>query len=229
MSSNHNLLHSFIISSFLLLLTLLVQILAFNDPNLHPFTCSEHLNKCNASLYHINKGLLIEQIASFYSVNVTQIAPIQNADKQDYLVTVPCSCATVNGTKAYFYDTIYTVKENDTFLSVSDRVYSGQAWEIGNENITFVTGNKVAVHLLCGCVESESQIVVTFTVQLHDTISNIATRLSSTTTGILNMNSFLNNEDVIFPDWVLFVPKEINGIPPPKTALHRLVDEDCLA
>eukprot|EP00257_Ricinus_communis_P020764 XP_015580083.1 lysM domain receptor-like kinase 3 [Ricinus communis] len=215
--SSDNLLPSFLIP---LLLTLLVRVFASNN-SMHPFTCSEesnHVRMCNASLYHINKGLQIDQIAYFYNVSITQITPILNGDRKDYIIMVPCSCENVNGTKAYFYDAIYQVKENDTFLNVSDQMYSGQAWEVGNESSTFITGYQVPMHLLCGCVESESQIVVTYTIEQQDTLSDIASRLSSTTSGILDMNSFvIKDPNFLRPDWVLFVPKEINGIPTPNT------------
>ncbi|KAF2301646.1 hypothetical protein GH714_028471 [Hevea brasiliensis] len=186
-----------------------------DEKGMYPFVCNEDVKKCNASLYHINKRLQMEQIASFYSVNSTQISPILHRNIQDYLVTVPCSCETVNGTTGYFYDAYYTVKENDTFLNISNQIYSGQAWEVGDEKDTFKIGYKVPMHLVCGCVENDSQIVITYTVQNQDTISDIASRLSSTTSGILSMNGFLNGDPTfIEADWVLYIPKEINGIPP---------------
>ncbi|KAF2286713.1 hypothetical protein GH714_023877 [Hevea brasiliensis] len=180
----------------------------------YPFACDGHAKKCNASLYHINKGLQMEQVAYFYSVNLTQISPTLHRNTQDYLVTVPCYCETVNGTTGYFYDAPYTVRENDTFQNVSNQIYSGQAWEVGDEEDTFKKGNKVPMHLLCGCIEIDSQIVVTYSVQKQDTLLDIASRLSSTTSGILSMNGFMNGDpSFIKEDWVLYIPKEINGIP----------------
>ncbi|KDP26641.1 hypothetical protein JCGZ_17799 [Jatropha curcas] len=213
--ASHNLLHIFLP----LLFTLLDRVFAFDISNeergLHPFTCTENRHRCDALLYHINKGQQIEQIAAFYT-NSTQITPILHKGRQDYLVTVPCSCKTINHTTAYFYDATYRVKENDTFFKVSDEIYSGQAWEVGNETETFKTGYTVPMHLLCGCVERDSQIVVTYTVQQQDILSDIATRLSSTINGIQGMSG-IPDPNIIQPGWVLFVPKEINGIPPPNT------------
>ncbi|KAI9390495.1 hypothetical protein POPTR_008G187500v4 [Populus trichocarpa] len=65
------------------------------------------------------------------------------------------------------------------------------------------------MHLLCGCTKSKSQIVVTYTVQQHDTLSDISTRLSSTVGGIQSMNiNLIKNPSSINVDWVLFVPMD---------------------
>uniref|UniRef100_A0A2C9UNE9 Protein kinase domain-containing protein n=1 Tax=Manihot esculenta TaxID=3983 RepID=A0A2C9UNE9_MANES len=201
-----------------LLLILLMEVVASasNETGIHPFVCNEDVKKCNASLYHINKGLQMKQVAFLYSVNSTQISPILRENIQDYLVTVPCSCKTVNGTRGYFYDASYKVLKDDTFLNVSKQNYSGQAWEVEDEEDIFKTGNEVPMHLLCGCVENDSQVVVTYTVQNQDTLSGIASRLSSTISAILSMNGFLNGDpSFIQEDWVLYIPKEMDGIPAP--------------
>lgn len=105
---------------------------------------------------------------------------------------------------------------NDTFVNVSSQIYSGQAWPVGGENTSYKTGEVVPVHLLCGCVESDSQVVVTYTVKEHDTVSDIANRLSSSIDGIESLSkSVSKNTGFIAVDWVLFVPMEENGIPPP--------------
>lgn len=200
-----------------LLATLLTQ--AFAADFMYPFNCSATIKTCDASLYHINKGLQLEQVASFYKVNITQISPIFRGDEQDYFVSVPCSCQDINGTIAYFYDASYLVQQNDTFRNVSDLIYSGQAWNDGDEEGRFITGNLVPMHLLCGCVDSESQVVGTYTVQQNDTISDIASRLSSTVSGILSLNSALiQDPSFLVVGWVLFVPmKQIdNGAPAPR-------------
>ncbi|WCJ38503.1 protein kinase family protein / peptidoglycan-binding LysM domain-containing protein [Euphorbia peplus] len=200
-----------------LLLILLVRVCAsVEEIGIHPFACQELFTGCSALLYHINRGLQAEQIALFYSVNATQIIPIPHGDREDYLVKVPCVCQNFNDTRAYFHDTLYRVKENDTFLNVSDWVYSGQAWEVGGEQGKFGTGSDFTMHLLCACAEAGSPVMVTYTVQQKDTLSDIARRLSSTTSGIQSMNSFLNDLNYIEAGWVLFVPKDID-VPPSKT------------
>lgn len=95
-------------------------------------------------------------------------------------------------------------------LGVSDRIYSGQTWT----NESFEVGNTVSMHLMCGCVERDSQIMVTYTVQRGDTLSDIATLLSAEVSAIESMNRNLStNPGFIDVGWVLFVPKEKNGIP----------------
>lgn len=199
-----------------LLATLLARVFAFDvsikAENMYAFTCSKSIGMCNASLYHINTGLQKEQVASFYSVNSTQMRPIFSADRQDYLITVPCSCKNINGTTGYFYNTTYHVQPNDTFVNVSAQIYSGQAWRIGDEEKRFIAGNEVSMPLLCACVESQSKTVVTYTVQQHDTLSVIAGKLSASMDDIQNMNSLLTqNPGFIDVGWVLFVPMEQNG------------------
>ncbi|XP_065875554.1 lysM domain receptor-like kinase 3 [Euphorbia lathyris] len=206
-----------------LLLLLLVRVCASADEiGIYPFACNEFFKTCDASLYHINKGLQVEQIAYFYSVNSTQITPIPYGDRQDYIVKVPCVCQNINGTKAYFHNALYRVNENDTFSNVSNQIYSGQAWENGDEEANFGTGSEFTMHLLCGCAETGSPIVATYTVQQQDTLLDIASRLSSTTSGIQSMNNFLINLNYIQEDWVLFVPKDIS-IPPSKPGEQELL------
>lgn len=181
-----------------------------------PFSCSAQVKTCNASLYHINYGTLTEaQIAALYSVNVSQLNPIMYGDKQDYLITVPCSCNSISGTTGYFYDTSYRVKPGDSFEDVSTQIYSGQAMKVGVE--LFVPDTDFTMHLLCGCVESDSQAVVTYTVPAHDTVSSIATLLSAKVENVMSMNRNLTqNSAFIDLGWVLFVPMEKNGIETPK-------------
>ncbi|KAK4261361.1 hypothetical protein QN277_004368 [Acacia crassicarpa] len=179
------------------------------------FKCSSKINTCNALLYHINHGLDIEHIASLYSVNPSQIQPITRAANRDYLITVPCSCKTLNNLRGYFFETTYTVEQNDTYVRISEFYYSGQAWSPTDDHLTI--GENLTIHLPCGCTESDSQIVVTYTVQQHDTVEEIANLLSSTPTGIQNMNEILaNTTSFIAVDWVLYVPRELNGIPSSK-------------
>ncbi|KAK2977464.1 hypothetical protein RJ640_016092 [Escallonia rubra] len=185
------------------------------NPMYH-YPCSERILACSSVLYQ-NNGLRKEQIASYYSVNTSEIKSISHANKQDYLVTVPCSCQNVNGTTGYFYKTQYDVQPNDAFVNVSSQIYSGQAWRIGDEEKTYVRNSTVPVHLLCGCPERDSQIVVTYTVQQHDTISDIGILLSAQISEIEKLNKILTrNPAYIDVNWVLYVPSEKNGIPAAK-------------
>ncbi|KAJ6689073.1 hypothetical protein OIU85_005481 [Salix viminalis] len=201
-----------------LLITLLATLLAIvfssddytNSQNMYPFTCSdsEVIRICNASLYHTNyDGLQKEQLASIYGVSPSRIISISSASRQDYLVTVPCSCKNINGTVGYFYDAIHNVSQGEMFFNVSARIFNGQAWWVEDEARLFNPGYNSSMHLLCGCTRSKSQIVVTYTVQLHDTLSDISSRLSSTVGGIQSMNiNLIKNPSSINVDRVLFVP-----------------------
>nr|XP_027099333.1 lysM domain receptor-like kinase 3 [Coffea arabica] len=182
---------------------------------IYPFACSNSIKTCNSYLYQHN-GFKKEQIASYYSVNTSQIRPITDNNRNDYLVTVPCSCKNVNGTDGYFYDTDYTLQRNDTFANVSNQIYSGQAWKVGGEE-NYTAGLNATMHLLCGCVESDSQIVVTYTVQPLDTLSSIADLLASDVDGIQSLNTYLAaNPSYLDIGWLLYVPMEKSGVSPIK-------------
>ncbi|KAK2636572.1 hypothetical protein Ddye_031364 [Dipteronia dyeriana] len=186
-----------------------------SNSRMFPFPCSGKIKTCNASLYHINNGIPQEQIASLYSVNTTQLKPILHSrDQVDYLITVPCSCEIIDvNTSGYFYDTSYLVQPNDSFYDVSNRFYSGQVWPVGEENDLNVSVSH-PMNLLCGCVENEAQVVVTYTVQNHDTLSGIANLLSAEISGVQRMNTMLTqNPSYIDVGWVLYVPMEKNGLP----------------
>ncbi|KAL9327995.1 hypothetical protein ACSQ67_002998 [Phaseolus vulgaris] len=179
---------------------------------LEPLRCSSKISTCNASLYHISYSHNADEIANFYSVHPSQIKPITRGTKQDYLITVPCSCHNTNGLAGYFYDTTYKVKPNDSSVEINNIVYSGQAWSINRE----VDPNEdLAIHLPCGCSEkNDSQIVVTYTVQRNDTPTSIATMLNATLDGMVSMNEVLaQNPSYIDITWVLYVPSQLNGLP----------------
>ncbi|GFY91410.1 protein kinase family protein [Actinidia rufa] len=206
------------------LLTTLIAVTAsqvsIQSTGLYPFPCSDSNKTCTSLLYQHN-GLRKDQIATFYSVNTSQISTISHSGSKDFFVTVPCSCKQVNSTagltEGYFYRTSYKLQQNDTFVNVSSQIYSGQAWEAGGEEDSYIAGEVVTIDLLCGCVESDSQIMVTYTVQLHDTLSDIAIKLSARTSEIEKYNRILNqNPGFIDVGWVLFVPMEKNGISPEK-------------
>ncbi|XP_027362216.1 lysM domain receptor-like kinase 3 [Abrus precatorius] len=179
---------------------------------LEPFNCSTKIRTCNASLYHISYDLNINQIANFYSVNPSHIKPIMRGTKQDYLITIPCSCKNTIDLSGYFYDTTYRVLPDDTFVDINNLVFSGQAWPIDGE---LVPNENLTIHLPCGCSEkSDSQIVVTYTVQRNDTPTSIAILLNATVDGMVSRNEALvQNPTFIDVTWVLYVPMELNGLP----------------
>ncbi|XP_038685793.1 lysM domain receptor-like kinase 3 [Tripterygium wilfordii] len=194
---------------------------------IYPLNCSNSMQTCNSLLYHNFEGLSMEEVASFYSVNLSSIKPITNGLKQDYLVSVPCTCKDVRGTRGYFYDTFYRVQKGETFVGVTGKIYSGQAWKAPGEEELFVDGNRVSIHLACGCAERDFQEIVTYTVDEQDTLSGIAELLSTQVSEIENLNSRLTqNPSFIDVGWVLFVPREKRGIQTPKKGQSPFVPKN---
>jgi len=77
----------------------------------------------------------------------------------------------------------------------------------------------LAIHIPCGCSESDSQIVVTYTVQPNDTPTLIANLLNASLADMLSMNKILDpNFKFIDVGWVLFVPKGSKGLLPSTAA-----------
>ncbi|KAL8208250.1 hypothetical protein R6Q57_007662 [Mikania cordata] len=184
-----------------------------NQSHEYPLACSKDSKPCNSILYQHN-DLTANNISLLYSVDISHIQTVSLGDEQDHLVTVHCSCQNVNNTIAYFYDTLYSVKQNDTFFNVSDQFYSGQAWAIGDEGTNFKANTNATMHLLCGCSDHDSQVMVTYTVEPHDTLSDIASRLSAEVSEIESTNSgLIRKSGFIDAGWVLFVPMYKNGVP----------------
>ncbi|KZV52683.1 lysM domain receptor-like kinase 3 [Dorcoceras hygrometricum] len=208
--------------SFLLLVLLFrVTKASSSDQKKFPFPCSAKIQSCNALLYQKN-GLQEDEIASLYSVNKADIKIIKHGNKQDYLVPVNCSCRTVEETVGYFYDVIYNPESNTTLLDVSNGKFSGQAWDGGiDRNFTGTVSE--TIHLLCGCVDDDSQVVVTYTVQDSDTVYTISVLLSAQSGGLESLNSYIaSNPSSIHPGWILYVPMEKYGIPAEKKEkFHR--------
>ncbi|XP_073057611.1 lysM domain receptor-like kinase 3 [Primulina eburnea] len=208
---------------FFLLLVLLFGItkISASDQHKFPFACSAKIHSCNALLYQKN-GLQEDEIASLYSVDLAEIKTIKHGNKQDHLVPVNCSCKNVEGTDAYFYDVIYNPESNTSLLNVSNEKFSGQAWDGGIDR-DFVSGTKETIHLLCGCVDDDSQVVVTYTVQEQDTVYSISVLLSAQNGQLESLNSYLApNPSYIDLGWILYVPMEKYGIPATKKEkFHR--------
>lgn len=191
-----------------------------SETQMYPFTCSE-IQSCSALLYQHN-GYQVDIVASLYSVNASAIKPIPYADRQDYLVSVNCLCQNVEGTRGYFYDVVYEPKHGDIFYEVSNQNFSGQVWSNGNTSLN--VGENKTLHLLCGCVEIESQVVVTYTVQPTDTLSYIANLLSAQIDGIEKLNTYLKTPDFIKEGWLLYVPMEKYGLPSSEKGEHHFYD-----
>ena len=200
-----------------LLVTLPGIFYAAAEVYMFPFACSE-IKKCDAFLYHVDSIIEKDEVASYYSVDSSTFRPISHGKSPDYLIPVPCSCEDLgNGTKGYFYDAPFTVEEHDTFANVSARIYNGQALQVGGEGKNFNAGETVSMHLLCGCIESQSRTTVTYTVQQGDTLSDIATLLSSNINDIQSLNGNLTADpNVIKTGYVLYVPMPNDRIPAPK-------------
>ncbi|XP_026383965.1 lysM domain receptor-like kinase 3 [Papaver somniferum] len=110
--------------------------------------------------------------------------------------------------------TSYTVRPGDSFVNVSDKIYSGQAWEADGEKSIFITGNDVPINLVCGCIGESSQLVATYTVQDKDTLSIIADLFSTDIGEIEKLNPQMTQKKGFLDiGWVLFVPIDKNGIP----------------
>nr|XP_043607291.1 lysM domain receptor-like kinase 3 [Erigeron canadensis] len=200
----------FLLLVFISSLVHMILALPPNQSNEIPFTCSKQSKPCNSILYQ-NNDLSASNISLLYSVDTSHIKTIGQGD---HLITVPCSCQNVNNTVAYFYDTTYLIKLDDTFLEVSNQFYSGQAWEIGNEGRNFTADTNATMHLLCACTEADTQVMVTYTVEQHDTLSDIASRLSAEVDEIESVNNgLIKKAGFIEAGWVLFVPMYKNGAP----------------
>ncbi|XP_068642114.1 lysM domain receptor-like kinase 3 [Aristolochia californica] len=172
---------------------------------MYPFACSNNpIKSCRSYLYHISRGLSIVDVAKFYNVQTSEIKPIKRHGVEDYLIQVPCSCGVANGTTGYFYSTLYDVKSGDTLFGITNEIYSGQVLTEGRTGL--LAGETLPIHLLCGCLNVNAEMVVTYTIQDNDTASGIADLLSSSLGGIKRLNTEL--EDLTFIDvgWVLFVP-----------------------
>ncbi|KAJ6725669.1 AP COMPLEX SUBUNIT MU [Salix purpurea] len=169
-----------------LLITLLATLLAIvfssddytNLQNMYPFTCSD------SEVIRICN-------ASLYHTNYDGLQKEQ--------------LASIYGVSPSRINSISSAKP--TRLSCNTQIFNGQVWWVENEARLFNPGYNFSMHLLCGCTRSKSQIVVTYTVQLHDTLSDISSRLSSTVGGIQSMNiNLIKNPGSIIVDWLLFVP-----------------------
>jgi len=95
-------------------------------------------------------------------------------------------------------------------VNISNLIFSGQAWPVHG---TLHPDENLAIHIPCGCSKSDSQIVVTYTVQPNDTPTVIANLLNASLADMQSMNKVLApNFKFIDVGWVLFVPKGSTGL-----------------
>ncbi|CAN1137410.1 LysM domain receptor-like kinase 3 [Linum perenne] len=183
------------------------------SPTMYPFPCSKTIPTCKATLYHSFSGHTPQQLASFYSVPTSDVQPLHRNRREDYIITVPCSCLTVTSTTAYFYPVTYPVQQGDTFSDVSSEIYRGQVWVVGNEAQRFVAGDNVTLNLLCGCEGDGRGEIVTYTVENGDTLSDIGHRFHASLASMVSLNQLLG-KDTAFIDvgWVLYVPQGSQGV-----------------
>nr|XP_043638603.1 lysM domain receptor-like kinase 3 [Erigeron canadensis] len=193
---------AFFITSFKQVLSVNVVI---KSTLIYPLTCSNYTHTCDSYLYHISKGHNIEEIASFYSVNPSKITPIKHNTNIDYLVSVQCACKKDNSSDDYYmYDSAYKRKPGESVNYITDEYYSGQVW-----NVSGVDEEELTVHLVCGCVEDESQNVVTYAIQAEDTLIGVSELLNAKEREVENLNKVLTKDpNYIDVGWVLFVPME---------------------
>ena len=91
--------------------------------------------------------------------------------------------------------------------------YSGQVLPV---NGTLHPDENLAIHIPCGCSENEAQRVITYTVQQNDAPKTISLLLNSPLPALVSMNKILaKNPAFLDVGWVLFVPSELNVVPPP--------------
>ncbi|WOL11742.1 lysM domain receptor-like kinase 3 [Canna indica] len=180
---------------------------------------------CSSFLYVVPRGLNYTEVANQYAANASliQIAPPRGEDT-DFLVRVPCACETAAADSgggnftALFHDANYTVKANDTADDITDAVFSGLAWGVSAEKID--TNVSISVRLLCGCwtAEQPEVVVVSYAVQLQDTLTSIANQLNSDVEAITEMNPEVStNPDFLKPGQVLFVPMGARSAHPPSS------------
>lgn len=102
------------------------------------------------------------------------------------------------------------MQPGDTFANISKQIYTGEAWKVGGEERSYIVGEEVTIHLLCGCGEkADSQPVVTYTVQEYDTLPVIAKTFSSKVGDIVKLNPYLGQlPQFLDVGWLLYVPME---------------------
>ncbi|KAL6884573.1 hypothetical protein ACP4OV_010509 [Aristida adscensionis] len=164
---------------------------------------------CNSFLYVTPEGRTLSEVAAVFDGNASLIKPIRRlSGSEDFLVSVPCKCEAINDTMtALIHDTLYEVKGGDTADGIKVNNFSGLAMD-AHVN---ATGEKITVHLPCGCSSTASDGVLSYAVQDEDTLSTLASLFRSSSQDILNLNPSLTNPDFIRTGWILFIPMGVPG------------------
>ncbi|KAF0920938.1 hypothetical protein E2562_037785 [Oryza meyeriana var. granulata] len=153
---------------------------------------------CTSYLYVTPNGRSPATVASDLSVNAALMQPIRRQSGEvDLLAQVPCVCegAAGNGAAAaaaLFHDTIYTVKTGDTPASVSDKIFGGLAVDFADGGSRLVLGERITVHLPCGCSSSAAAAaegVLSYEMQEGDDMREIATLFSCKNFGCVHPRS----------------------------------------
>ncbi|XP_020093756.1 lysM domain receptor-like kinase 3 [Ananas comosus] len=191
-----------------------------------PIPCSHPslVPTCNSYLYVEPHGHSPSEIAAIYSANTSLIEVVNRSARGavDFLVQVPCTCAAAddNTTIFFFHDTKYTVELNDTPENVTGTVFSGLAWDVG-EPTNLTAGENITVQLVCGCltVPTAPGLVISYAVQVGDTLGTIADLLNSNVELIRSVNpNSTANPEFLSPGTVLFVPTGVGAGSPPRSS-----------
>ncbi|KAJ6875574.1 hypothetical protein NC652_035080 [Populus alba x Populus x berolinensis] len=173
-----------------------------------------HLYFLAIILTHVlSSNVFIESSSTMYPFSCSD--QVQSCDSYLYHISEGLSIEQI----ASFYSVKSSNVEPITHGLKQDYLvlYSGQAWEVPGVERLFIAGDKISVHLVCGCGEVATKEIVTYTVQENNTLTGIAELLSAELTGIKNLNErFFRNPSLIDVGWGLFVPIEKNGIQAPK-------------
>lgn len=164
-------------------------------------------------LYVIPNGRTLASVASDFSANAAFMQPInRQSGAQDLVVQVPCVCEALgsDSTAAFFHDVNYTVNPGNTPRYVSDKIFSGLAWNFGDGNV-MISGKRIAVHLPCGCSSMAPEGVLSYAVQDGDVLSKITTLFRSNREAIMSLNPSLINSEFLEPGWILLIPLVVDG------------------
>ncbi|XP_040376029.1 lysM domain receptor-like kinase 3 isoform X2 [Oryza brachyantha] len=229
--------HGFLLFFFLFLQHLHVTIslpdhspgrsLLASAPGWQPMPCDAAMSSanpvCGSYLYVTPRGRDLSQVASDFAANASLVQRLtrrrlsgsetSDSEEEALLVSVPCACRVINATMAgLFHDTGYTVKGGDTGDAISSRTFSGLAMDAGGgDGHTLAIGERLVIHLPCGCSSTAPGEVLSYAVQDRDTLGAIASLFGSSSKDILDLNPSLKDPDFISPGWTLFVPMGVAG------------------
>ncbi len=127
----------------------------------------------------------------------------------------------------------YTVITGDTLTGIAQKCNVAFAdlialnGNISNVNLIFPGQQVVIPQSGPGIPTTGSQ---TYTVVAGDDLFSIAQRFNTTVQNILNANTFISNQNIILPGWVLTIPGSTTpGIPPTGGSTYTVVSGDTLS